>query len=305
MNTKIKNCRNCGAELQGKFCSECGQEDHPKNVTLKLLFSDFIDDYFTLDSKLFKSFIPLLFKPGLLTLEYFKGRRVGYVKPFRMYIITSIVFFFMAFLNHGDYVSYSADNNPPELANQPISVETEIDTEDDVWAFSLDTDSTVVDSISILDMFLEERGDRLGEMSNEEINLHMTNFLRGNIPKALFVLLPIFAFVLKIFFWKQRKYYLEHLIHALHLQSFLYLILALVTVLNIITTGFKSGRFGADIPKLLLLFSIFVYSAISMRKVYDQGYAMVITKMFGFFVVCLLILATTLFIVAMTALMSV
>ena len=115
-----------------------------------MVFSDFIDDYFTLDTKLFKSFIPLLLKPGFLTLEYFKGRRVGYVKPFRMYIITSIVFFFMTFLNQGDY----ADTNSPELANLPESVKTEIETEDDGWALSLDTDSTAVDSISVLDMFL-------------------------------------------------------------------------------------------------------------------------------------------------------
>ena len=218
MNTETRNCQNCRAALQGKFCSECGQEDHPQNVTVKQIFSDFIDDYFTLDTKLFKSFIPLLFKPGFLTLEYFKGRRVGYVKPFRMYIITSIVFFFMTFLNQGDY----ADNNSPELVNMPESVKTEIETEDDGWALSLDTDSTAVDSISVLDMFLEERGDRLGEMSDEEINQHLSNFFQSNIPKALFFLLPIFAFVLKIFFWKRRKYYLEHLIYAMHFQSFLY-----------------------------------------------------------------------------------
>jgi len=277
MNTETRNCQNCRAALQGKFCSECGQEDHPQNVTVKQIFSDFIDDYFTLDSKLFKSFIPLLFKPGFLTLEYFKGRRAGYVKPFRIYIITSIVFFFMTFLTQGDY----AEDIPTELANLSESMETEIEAEDDGWTFSLDTDSTAVNSISFLDVFLEDRGDRLEEMSNEEINQHMKNFFQNNIPKALFVLLPIFAFVLKIFFWKQRKFYLEHLIYALHFQSFLYIMLALMIVFSIITKGFKTGMFEADIPHLLLLLSIFIYSAISIRRVYDQGYAMAITKMFG------------------------
>jgi len=142
-------------------------------------------------------------------------------------------------------------------------------------------------------------------MSDEEINQHLSNFFQSNIPKALFFLLPIFAFVLKIFFWKRRKYYLEHLIYAMHFQSFLYIMLTLVIVFNIIIKGFKTGIFEADIPQLLLMFSIFVYGSISMRKVYDQGYAMVITKMFGVMAVSLLILATALCVVLMVALMAV
>jgi hypothetical protein len=55
----------------------------------------FMSDYFTFDSKFFKSVIPLLFKPGFLTTEFFAGRRVRYITPLRLYIFISIVFFLL------------------------------------------------------------------------------------------------------------------------------------------------------------------------------------------------------------------
>ncbi len=55
----------------------------------------FLNDYFTFDSKIVRSFGPLLFKPGFLTAEFLAGRRVRYIPPLRMYIFVSIVFFLM------------------------------------------------------------------------------------------------------------------------------------------------------------------------------------------------------------------
>lgn len=53
----------------------------------------FMSDYFTFDSKIFKSYFPLIFKPGFLTIEYLQGKREKYIPPLRMYIFVSIALF--------------------------------------------------------------------------------------------------------------------------------------------------------------------------------------------------------------------
>ncbi|MEL7448142.1 MAG: DUF4286 family protein [Pseudomonadota bacterium] len=86
-------CRNCGAALMGQYCATCGQRDKHRMISLLELFRDFIGDLFELDSRIWRSLVPLLFRPGLLTLEYLSGRRVRYTPPLRMYLVLSLVFF--------------------------------------------------------------------------------------------------------------------------------------------------------------------------------------------------------------------
>ena len=74
------------------FCPNCGQEVILSH-NLSLLIHNFLSDYFTFDSKIFRSYLPLLTKPGFLSLEYLRGKRVKYVPPLRMFIFLSIIFF--------------------------------------------------------------------------------------------------------------------------------------------------------------------------------------------------------------------
>lgn len=57
------------------------------------MFHDFLGHYFTFDSKFFHSIVPLVIKPGFLSREYAKGRRVSYILPLRLYIFTTFIFF--------------------------------------------------------------------------------------------------------------------------------------------------------------------------------------------------------------------
>ncbi|OCX51684.1 hypothetical protein BEL04_16845 [Mucilaginibacter sp. PPCGB 2223] len=87
------DCLNCGAELQGHYCHDCGQE----NLTLKEPFWHFlghsISHYFHFDEKFFNTLVPLLTKPGQLTLAYLDGKRTKYLQPVSMYIFVSIFYF--------------------------------------------------------------------------------------------------------------------------------------------------------------------------------------------------------------------
>jgi hypothetical protein len=91
---KSARCLNCHHEIgEHNYCPNCGQMNTTKNVPIRDFFKDFIDDVFTIDSKLLRSFKPLLFKPGFLTNEYINGKRVSYILPLRLYFFITILFF--------------------------------------------------------------------------------------------------------------------------------------------------------------------------------------------------------------------
>ena len=116
MNTKesiesVKNCLNCGADLprEAKYCPACGQATYGEENMLSF-FQHFLNDYFTFDSKIFRSIRPLFAKPGLLTLEYLKGKRMSYIPPLRLFIFSSIIFFLLlSVLDQGESVQLEGD----------------------------------------------------------------------------------------------------------------------------------------------------------------------------------------------------
>ena len=91
-----ENCLNCGEKLaaSARFCSNCGQSTE-RESNLRSFVSHFLSDYFTFDYMIFKSVRPLFVKPGFLTLEYLKGKRVSYIPPLRLFIFSSILFFLL------------------------------------------------------------------------------------------------------------------------------------------------------------------------------------------------------------------
>ena len=100
----VHPCANCGAPMHGPYCYACGQPEKGMIRQLASVMSDVLDTIFNIDSRVFRSLVPLYFRPGYLTLEYFAGRRVRYVTPFRLFFFLCIVAFFaiQIALNIGD-----------------------------------------------------------------------------------------------------------------------------------------------------------------------------------------------------------
>jgi hypothetical protein len=88
-----KNCLNCGARVEERYCSHCGQENVEIRESFGHLISHLISDLTHYDSKLFTTLKDLLFKPGFLTNEYLAGRRITYLHPIRMYVFVSFLYF--------------------------------------------------------------------------------------------------------------------------------------------------------------------------------------------------------------------
>lgn len=94
---KEDNCLNCGFRVEKHYCSSCGQP----NLELKENFWEFISHsvahYFHFDNKFFQTLVPLLSKPGRVTLDYLAGKRARYINPISMYIFVSILYFLVVY----------------------------------------------------------------------------------------------------------------------------------------------------------------------------------------------------------------
>ena len=106
------HCRNCEFTLKGQYCSNCGQRARIRMITVWELLRDLFGDIFEFDSRLWRSLVPLILKPGHLTLEYLEGRRVRYMPPFRMYLVISVLFFLLISLfSDRDGITINGDDD--------------------------------------------------------------------------------------------------------------------------------------------------------------------------------------------------
>ena len=75
--TDLTACPNCGAPLAGAFCAQCGQKVAPVNPTLHDLLHDAVHEFLHIDGRIVRSVQYLLLRPGMLTREYYAGRRLA------------------------------------------------------------------------------------------------------------------------------------------------------------------------------------------------------------------------------------
>ena len=86
-------CRNCGAPAPGAYCPACGQETRARLPTFAQFMREAAGRYVALDGRLWRTLGPLVFRPGFLTREYFAGRRRRYIRPARLFLVSSVLLF--------------------------------------------------------------------------------------------------------------------------------------------------------------------------------------------------------------------
>ena len=103
-------CGNCGAVLNGPFCSQCGEKKlTTEDYSLAHLLEETLDVLTHFDSRFLRTLKVLFTKPGELSNAYFRGGRSRYTKPLTVFVIINIVFFIVqphTFLLHDKYNNY-------------------------------------------------------------------------------------------------------------------------------------------------------------------------------------------------------
>ena len=113
---KSTSCYNCDTLLgqSENYCPNCGQENHSRQASVRVLASDFLKDYLAFDSKLFRSVIPLISKPGFITEEYLNGKRQQFIPPIRVFLFLSFIYFGLSFILASDTHAVSFSVGSPD-----------------------------------------------------------------------------------------------------------------------------------------------------------------------------------------------
>lgn len=91
-------CLSCGAATPQMYCGECGLKNDDLRRSLFKLIAESLGGIFSFESRMWRTWAALIFKPGKVPREYADGRRTTYSSPIRVYLVVSFLFFgFLAF----------------------------------------------------------------------------------------------------------------------------------------------------------------------------------------------------------------
>src|SRR5256714_1486420 len=334
------HCQNCGAELTGPHCGQCGQAAIDYRRSFRHVIDDVLDSFLNWDSKFFATLGLLIVKPWKLTNEFLAAKRVRYLHPLRLYLLASIVFFFV--VNYSargirlqpgkiaeehrtqiaDAINKSRDDIEKELDKENLAPAERKKAEDALNSLSNPSPSataTATETVSPtaapevspsesrkrnygavgdrpflvfdeneksstpFEKWLEARAkEKMGEHGTK-MGLFITT-LFSNLPYMMLCCIPLFAFVLKVLYVRHRIFYIDHLIYALHIHTFLYTAIMLIVLATMGLNRTIPGTFaGWLIAALWIAFVIQIF--LSIRYVYRQGWFISTFKFFtgGFF----------------------
>ncbi len=202
---EVACCPSCEGVIRGNYCSTCGQNNGEAHLSVHALWHDFLHDYLHLDSKLPQTARYLLTRPGFLTREYLAGKRSRYLRPFHVYVLSSLLFF----------LTFAASSEPAAhvAMASPVSASAINGAPDPEPVFTVGGTK-----------FYSKRLARLGADAKP---------FRAAIRRDLFdvmskvMLLLITPLVALLLFWLYRGLFLPHLIFALHFGAASYVLLAL------------------------------------------------------------------------------
>ena len=110
-------------------------------------------------------------------------------------------------------------------------------------------------------------------------------FLSEDLPRLMFVLLPVFALTLKMAY-RQRLYF-DHLIHAIHVHSAAFVVLAAMLPLEQVA----SVHWVPLVSQIVLLSYFIWYFTVSLRRVYRSSWLVTGIKSFVILFVYMIIVS--------------
>jgi uncharacterized protein DUF3667 len=275
-STVPPSCRNCGAAASGTYCPNCGQETSLALPTVRAFLRDAAGRYVALDGRLWRTMAALLFRPGYLAQEYFRGRRRRYIRPARLFLVLSIALFALLRFTSGPTVFEDelSKGNPADIAEDATDREGGS-------GMKLDRDLNMKMDFGVGSWFepVERRVELFNRLSRREKGEELFAGVLRYGPYAMFALLPLFALLLKLFYLgRARRYpmrprrYTAHLLFGAYSHSFIFIVVALLALLP-----------GGFLRTAIAVWAI-IYLLLSMKRVYGGRWSGVFSRAFVIFI---------------------
>ena len=287
---RITPCGNCAAPVLGKYCGQCGQSVDTHRRSVIHLLHDLLTDIISFDSRVLRTLRALFLQPGELPRAFREGRVQRYVPPVRLYLFVSLIFFLFLSVTHIAIVQLEVRTSTGHhVADEGISLDESqksgSDLDPKIYFFThemtarpqlpagvrqaIDRDKAFVAKSTNPDNTRRLIG-MLETVASEPTAINKP--LIDWIPRILFLLLPGFAAVLALFYWRQRKDFLfvDHLVFSLSIHSFMF---ATFLVAIGLAQYLDGGRIFA-----VMLAAIWLYLILAMRRFYRQSWGWTVTK---------------------------
>ena len=372
------HCENCDAPLQGEYCHQCGQSVRNPVRHAGHAIEEVFESFWHLDGRVFRTLRDLLV-PGRTALEYLAGHRQRYLPPLRIFVIMSLLAFFVGRAAiHLDEDPVNADLDVTSILQSQTVEEVNRNRDEMLAGLAQRQKKSALpgaDAATILaQVKIEgEAANRIVELTqgknesaspasakngeqatrskgelfstkNEAWNPEtnpvkidwLPDFVNGwltrkashvidniqlmesrpdrffqafmsSLPSALFVLVPVFALMLKISYFFQRRLYMEHLVIALYSHVYLLMALTVIFLLMALGEAVSAHVYWLSVVSYtaigLLLIGMPLYLLVMQKRVYRQGWVMTLLKysIIGFVYVYLLgTVAALMFLVRLT-----
>ncbi|MGH8307525.1 MAG: DUF4286 family protein [Gammaproteobacteria bacterium] len=279
----LLRCLNCNAPLKGKFCSECGQPSHTYAAPLRADIEDFFGNHVGFDTKFFRSIGPLLFRPGFLSREYSAGRRVRYINPLRLYFFSSLLFFFVAWTFANPQFMRINDSGPgvksshalTQAERQKIESNPYLSVKQKKLIIASAQNSPQGSPVSDVEHDNNKNFNMFGKqinMTKTEFTARITHAFETSLPKLMFVFLPLVALLLKLFYLRSRRYYMEHLVFTLHNHAFVFVAMLFMVLAAILAKHVAWAVSPAHYFNVIVGWYMAIYIFLAMRFYYRQSF---------------------------------
>jgi hypothetical protein len=252
---------------------------------------EFVGHYVALEGKLWQTLRLLIFKPGELTVEFLRGRRIGFINPLRMYLTLSLVMFALIKMagivvpqltleRDAAAISYAHSIADPARPGKTVTgtFSASVSVSEAGERLAIDR---VVAALGSLNGHWTANGTRFMAAPPEEKAQLLNHGFLANLPYMLIGALPLFALYLKLLYLRSGRRYGEHLVFALHASAFAFFMAVVMIVvpgnfvwLALTLYDHKPALASVwDALQLLPVLWLLAYLPIALRRVYGGSMA--------------------------------
>lgn len=273
----MSSCTNCGTALIGEYCHACGQKRFVEtDRRFGHLLHQFLASATDLDGRIWRTVRALLFHPGLLSREYFEGRRARWISPVSLFLAVSVIYFVAPF--HGsDLALQFSQQVSGRVRALALGPDETLDAAHRAATGQVHTRFTE----PLIDARVRER-DAAARTASNGANGYSYHDYRvaydakaDDVSKAIVILhMPFAALALMLVFVRQHRYFAEHFVAALHYFAFFMVLLQIVVQIRALTLVMLPAPWHA--PEWtwdwIMRIVVSLYAVVALRRAYAVGW---------------------------------